>query len=88
VIEKLYNRFFSNDKELVSFLKAITGIAPKRLRLYKQVFSHRSKFSEPDKNNERRMGSISIVNRSCFLVVFARYRIETAFLAALSFWQI
>jgi len=53
VIEQIYNRYFSNDKELVSFLKAITGIAPKRLRLYKQVFSHRSKFSEPDKNNER-----------------------------------
>ncbi len=34
-------------------MKAITGIAPKRLRLYKQVFSHRSKFAEPDKNNER-----------------------------------
>ncbi len=53
MIEQLYNRFFSTDKELVAFVKAITGIAPKKLRLYKQVFSHRSKFTEPDKNNER-----------------------------------
>ena len=53
MIEKFYNRFFSSDKELVAFVRGVTGISPKKLRLYKQVFSHRSKFSEPDKNNER-----------------------------------
>jgi ribonuclease-3 len=53
VIERLLNRFFSTEKELISFVKGITGITPKKLKLYKQVFSHRSKFAAPEHNNER-----------------------------------
>ncbi|MFN8292867.1 MAG: ribonuclease III [Chitinophagales bacterium] len=53
MIEQFLNRFFSNDKELVAFVKGITGITPSKLKLYKQVFSHRSKFSQPEQNNER-----------------------------------
>lgn len=53
MIEQFFNRFFSSDKELVAFVKGITGVTPKKLKLYKQVFSHRSKFTEPEKNNER-----------------------------------
>ncbi|MBL0309136.1 MAG: ribonuclease III [Bacteroidetes bacterium] len=43
----------SPDKKLASYIKAITGIAPSNLRIYKQVFHHRSIFIEPTKNNER-----------------------------------
>ncbi|MES2621417.1 MAG: ribonuclease III [Bacteroidota bacterium] len=53
MIRKFYNTFLSSDKELSSYLKGITGITPSNLRVYKQVFQHRSKFSEPKENNER-----------------------------------
>ena len=53
MIRKIYNTFFSNDKQLASYIRAITGITPTKLHLYKQVFQHRSKFTEPKDNNER-----------------------------------
>jgi ribonuclease-3 len=53
LIKKLYNRIFSNDKELAAYIKSITGISPSNLKIYKQVFQHRSKFNEPVDNNER-----------------------------------
>ncbi len=53
MIRKLYNQFFSSDKQLASYIKTITGIVPSNLKLYKQVFQHRSKFVEPKENNER-----------------------------------
>lgn len=53
MIEQFFNRFFSEDKELVAFVKSITGVTPSNLNLYKQVFSHRSKFHQPEQNNER-----------------------------------
>ena len=53
MIQKLYNTFFSSDKELASYINGITGITPSNLKIYKQVFQHRSKFTEPKENNER-----------------------------------
>ena len=53
MIIKIYNQLFSSDKEIASYIKAITGVAPSKLKLYKQVFHHRSKFNEPKENNER-----------------------------------
>lgn len=53
MIRKIYNTFFSNDKQLASYTRSITGITPTKLHLYKQVFQHRSKFTEPKDNNER-----------------------------------
>ncbi|MCW5908192.1 MAG: ribonuclease III [Chitinophagales bacterium] len=52
-IQKFFNRFFSSDKELAAYVKSVTGITPAKLKLYKQVFQHRSKFNEPKDNNER-----------------------------------
>lgn len=53
MIRKLYNQFLSTDKDLAAYVKSVTGIAPGKLRLFKQVFQHRSKFNEPKDNNER-----------------------------------
>lgn len=53
LIKKLYNQLFSADKEIAIYVKGITGIMPANLKLYKQVFNHRSKFNEPKDNNER-----------------------------------
>jgi ribonuclease-3 len=53
LLKKLYNQLFSSDKEIASYIKSITGIMPANLKLYKQVFLHRSKFNEPKDNNER-----------------------------------
>lgn len=53
MIRKIYNTFLSSDKKLASYIRSITGIAPSNLKLYKQVFQHRSKFIEPKDNNER-----------------------------------
>lgn len=53
MIRKIYNTFLSSDKKLAAYIKGITGITPSKLKLYKQVFQHRSKFNEPKDNNER-----------------------------------
>ena len=53
MIRKLYNTLFSTDKQLAAFIKSISGITPVNLKLFKQVFQHRSKFIEPKENNER-----------------------------------
>jgi ribonuclease-3 len=53
LIFKIFNTFFSGDKQLASYIRTITGITPSNLKLYKQVFQHRSKFIEPKDNNER-----------------------------------
>lgn len=53
VIRKLYNLYFSSDKQLSQYIKGITGIVPTKLHLYKQAFQHRSKFNAPKENNER-----------------------------------
>ena len=53
MIRKIYNTFLSGDKKLASYIRSITGITPANLKLYKQVFQHRSKFIEPKDNNER-----------------------------------
>ncbi len=53
MIRKIYNTFFSNEKQLASYIRSITGITPTNLKLYQQVFQHRSKFNEPKENNER-----------------------------------
>ena len=53
LIRKFYNQLFSSDKEIASYVKGITGIMPGNLKIYKQVFNHRSKFNEPRENNER-----------------------------------
>lgn len=53
MIRKIYNRLFSSDKELASFIKTISGITPSNILVYKKVFQHRSKFIEAKENNER-----------------------------------
>lgn len=53
MIRKLYNTFLSTDKQLAAYIRTITGITPANLKLYKQVFNHRSKHTEPKQNNER-----------------------------------
>jgi ribonuclease-3 len=53
LLKKIYNQLLSSDKDIASYIKAITGIAPSNLKLYKQVFKHRSKYNEPKDNNER-----------------------------------
>lgn len=53
MIRKIYNTLFSTDKELAAYIRSVTGITPGNLKLFKQVFQHRSKFIEPKENNER-----------------------------------
>jgi ribonuclease-3 len=53
VLRQLINRLFSSDKSLAAYIQSTTGITPSRINLYKQVFQHRSRFSEPKDNNER-----------------------------------
>ncbi len=53
MIKKLYNQLLSSDKEIAQYVKGITGIMPVNLKLYNQVFKHRSKYNEPKDNNER-----------------------------------
>lgn len=53
MIREFYNLYLSSDRKLASYIKAITGISPSNIKLYRQVFHHRSKFTEPIENNER-----------------------------------
>jgi ribonuclease-3 len=52
-LQKAYNTVFSSEKELVSYIRSITGSTPVKIKLYKQVFSHRSMFGDAKENNER-----------------------------------
>lgn len=53
MIRKIYNTLLSADKKLAAYIRSITGITPNNLRLFSQVFHHRSKFTETKANNER-----------------------------------
>ncbi len=53
MIRKFYNTYLSSDKALALYIRSITGITPTNLKLYKQVFQHRSKHTEIKENNER-----------------------------------
>jgi ribonuclease-3 len=53
LIQKAYNSLFSDSKELSKYIKSITGISPSKIKLYKQVFKHRSSFGDSKDNNER-----------------------------------
>ena len=52
-LQKAYNSVFSSEKELVSYVRSITGITPGKIKLYKQVFNHRSLYGDAKENNER-----------------------------------
>jgi ribonuclease-3 len=53
IIRKAYNSIFSDDKELSKYVRAITGITPSKIKIYKQVFRHRSAYVSAKENNER-----------------------------------
>ena len=53
ILQKAYNTIFSSEKELVSYIRSITGSTPVKVKLYKQVFSHRSLYGDAKENNER-----------------------------------
>lgn len=53
MLRQIYNTLISPDRQLATYIRSITGITPYNLKLYKQVFNHRSKHSEPKENNER-----------------------------------
>jgi len=55
---RLYNRYFSKDKDFVEKLRPLLGFTPSNLRLFKLAFSHRSSPTDSSKsyaiqNNER-----------------------------------
>jgi ribonuclease-3 len=52
-LQKAYNAIFSSEKELVSYIRSITGSTPVKIKLFKQVFSHRSLYGDAKENNER-----------------------------------
>ena len=52
-LQRAYNTVFSSDKELVNYIRTITGYTPDKVKLYKQVFTHRSLYGDAKENNER-----------------------------------
>ena len=52
-LQRAYNTVFSSDKELVAYIRTITGVTPDKVKLYKQVFTHRSLLGDAKENNER-----------------------------------
>jgi ribonuclease-3 len=53
VFIQIYNTFFSDDKELVKYLRGVIGFTPANIRVYKQAFRHRSIDTDSKSNNER-----------------------------------
>lgn len=53
IIRKAYNSLFSDNKELAKYIRSITGITPSKIKLFKQVFRHRSTYTDSKENNER-----------------------------------
>jgi ribonuclease III len=56
IIWKIYNRYFSPEKDFAKKLEPLLGFTPSRLGFFKQAFYHRSMNMDSDKksfNNER-----------------------------------
>ncbi|HEY0261547.1 MAG TPA: ribonuclease III [Chitinophagales bacterium] len=53
LIRKAYNSFFSDEKDLSSYIRSITGTTPTKPKLFRQVFRHRSAYASAKENNER-----------------------------------
>ncbi len=56
VFRKVYNRFFSDEKEFCARVRPLIGFTPVNLGIFKLAFSHKSNVSENDyytQNNER-----------------------------------
>lgn len=55
-IKRIYNAYFSPERDIARRLKQIIGFTPSNLRIFKQAFFHKSTQSEKDyaiQNNER-----------------------------------
>ena len=68
-LQKAYNTLFSPDRQLVSYIRAITGSTPSSIKLYKQVFSHRSLYGDAKENNER----LELLGDSVLDMIVAEY---------------
>lgn len=53
LLRKVYNSIFSSDKELIAYVRSVTGVTPNKIKLYQQVFNHRSLYGDARDNNER-----------------------------------
>ena len=56
ILFRIYNRYFSPDKEFASRLRSLLGFTPIRLDIFKLAFSHKSTISDKAyavQNNER-----------------------------------
>lgn len=53
LIRKVYNSIFSSDKDLIAYVRSVTGVSPNKVKLFKQVFNHRSLYGDAKDNNER-----------------------------------
>lgn len=53
MLRQLYNRIHPKHSTLFRRIQSITGLNPRRMVLYHQVFIHRSLEPSPEKNNER-----------------------------------
>lgn len=56
ILFRIYNRYFSPDKEFASRLRSLLGFTPVRLDIFKLAFSHKSTISDKAyavQNNER-----------------------------------
>src|SRR5690554_4720132 len=53
IIRKAYKSFFANETELSKYVRSITGVAPSNIKLYQNVFRHRSAYPSAKENNER-----------------------------------
>lgn len=56
IFKKIYNYYFSPDKNLARKIKAVAGFIPNDLTLFKLAFAHKSSANEKDyafQNNER-----------------------------------
>ena len=53
LLRKVYNSIFSSYKELITYVRSISGVTPSKIKLYQQVFNHRSLYGDAKDNNER-----------------------------------
>lgn len=56
VIRRIYNYYFSENREFVRRMRALTGFTPSNIGLFKRAFYHRSSMNgvdAPARNNER-----------------------------------
>lgn len=73
MIRKIYNYYYSKDKELARKLKDILGFTPRNLKLFQQAFYHKSMNNSMDHSNAGNNERLEYLGDAILSTIVAEY---------------